>query len=46
MILFSATWSLGSAMEEKSRKKFGDFVLHLVSCDPEIPNKFKLDLYL
>lgn len=46
MILFSAAWSLGSAMEEKSRKKFGDFILHLVSCDPDIPSKFKLEIYL
>jgi hypothetical protein len=45
-MLFCIVWSVGAALEENSRKKFNIFLLQLVKADPEIPQKFQLELYL
>ena len=40
MILFSAIWSFGSAMEENSRKAFDKFIRKLITANSEIPEEF------
>lgn len=40
LILFCVIWSIGGAMEEKSRRQFDLFLKNLVHGDAEVPQKY------
>ena len=43
LTVFCTVWSIGSAIEESTRKKFSEFMIHLINGSPEIIAQNKLD---
>ena len=44
IVLFAAIWSIGVALEEKSRKEFNSFIVRLIVGDPDVIEEFNTEL--
>ena len=44
--MFCTIWSIGAAIDETSRKGFSDYILHLVTANPDIPKLYNTTLYI
>lgn len=46
ILMFCTIWSIGAAIDETSRKGFSDYILHLVTANPDIPKLYNTTLYI
>ena len=46
ILMFCTIWSIGAAIDETSRKGFSDYILQLVTANPDIPKLYNTTLYI